>query len=116
MLSFARACPRVKCSLVRWIAQISGVFMFRAEANMQFLERRPTGPEAEREVRKKIRDFMEGDRTDISLRDEFNNWLFREESALSLIPVSAQHFLVGLRSYLTARLLVSTAPWMMLLR
>ena len=53
--------------------------MLRAEANMQFLERRPTGPEAEREVRKKIRDFMEGDRTDISLRDEFNNWLFRED-------------------------------------
>ena len=34
--------------------------------------------EAKREVRKRIRDFMEGDRTDISLRDEFNNWLFRE--------------------------------------
>ena len=46
---------------------------------MQALERRPTGREAEREVRKKIRDFMEGDRTDISLRDEFNNWLFRED-------------------------------------
>ena len=30
-------------------------------------------------MRKKIRDFMEGDRTDISLRDEFNNWLFRED-------------------------------------
>ena len=46
---------------------------------MQFLEHRPTGREAEREVRNKIRDFMEGDRTDISLRDEFNNWLFRED-------------------------------------
>ena len=46
---------------------------------MQSLERRPTGREAEREVRKRIRDFMEGDRTDISLCDEFNNWLFRED-------------------------------------
>ena len=53
--------------------------LLRAEANMQSLERRPTGREAEREVRKKIRDFMEGVRTDISLRDEFNNWLFRED-------------------------------------
>ena len=53
--------------------------MLRAEANMQFLEHRPTGREAEREVRKKIRDFMEGDRTDISLRDVFNNWLFLED-------------------------------------
>ena len=65
--------------LVRWIAQISWSFVFRVEANMQALERRPTGREAEREVRKKIRDFIEGDRTDISLRDEFNNWLFRED-------------------------------------
>lgn len=48
---------------------------------MQSLERRPTGREAEREVRKKIRDFMEGDRTDISLRDEFNNWLLLEDFA-----------------------------------
>ena len=46
---------------------------------MQSLERRPIGREAEREVRKKIRNFMEGDRTDISLRDAFNNWLFRED-------------------------------------
>ena len=53
--------------------------LLRAEANMQSLERRPTGREAEREVRKRIRDFMEGDRTDISLRDEFNNWLFQED-------------------------------------
>ena len=30
-------------------------------------------------MRKRIRDFMEGDRTDISLRDEFNNWLFQED-------------------------------------
>ena len=53
--------------------------LLRAQANMQSLERRPTGRAAELEVRKKIRDFMEGDRTDISLRDEFNNWLFRED-------------------------------------
>ena len=79
MRSSESACSRVKCSLVRWIAQISWSFVLRAEANMQALERRPTGREAEREVRKKIRDFMEGDRTDISLRDEFNNWLFRED-------------------------------------
>ena len=52
--------------------------LLRAEASMQILERRPTGREAEREVRQRIRDFMEGDRTDISLRDEFNSWLFRE--------------------------------------
>ena len=53
--------------------------LLRAEANMQSLERRPTGREAEREVRRRIRDFMEGDRADISLRDEFNNWLFQED-------------------------------------
>ena len=53
--------------------------LLRAEANMQSFERRPTGRAAELEVRKKIKDFMEGDRTDISLRDEFNNWLFRED-------------------------------------
>ena len=46
---------------------------------MQSLERKPTGREAEREVRRRIRDFMEGDRTDITLRDEFNSWLFRED-------------------------------------
>ena len=79
MRSSARACSRVKCSLLGWIAQILGSFVLRAEVNMQFLEHRPTGREAEREVRKKFRDFMEGDRTDISLRDEFNNWLFRED-------------------------------------
>ena len=53
--------------------------LLRAEANRQSLERRQTGREAEREVRKRIRDFMEGDRADISLRDEFNNWLFQED-------------------------------------
>ena len=53
--------------------------LLRAQANIQSLERRPTGRAAEHEVRKRIRDFMEGDRTDISLRDEFNNWLFRED-------------------------------------
>ena len=53
--------------------------LLRAQANMQSLEHRPTGREAEREVRQRIRDFMEGDRTDISLRDEFNNWLFQED-------------------------------------
>ena len=56
--------------------------LLRAEANMQSLERRPTGREAEREVRRRISDLMEGDRTDISLRDEFNNWLFQEDLGL----------------------------------
>ena len=46
---------------------------------MQSLERRPTGREAERDVRRRIRSFMEGDRSDISLRDDFNNWLVRED-------------------------------------
>ena len=53
--------------------------LLRAEATMQSLMRRPTGREAEREVRQRIKAFMEGDRTDISLRDEFNSWLFRED-------------------------------------
>ena len=53
--------------------------LLRAEATMQSLMRRPTGREAEREVQQRIKAFMEGDRTDISLRDEFNSWLFRED-------------------------------------
>ena len=60
-------------------ANLQNQELLRAEANMQSLERRPTGREAEREVRKRIKDFIEGDRSDISLRDEFNNWLFRED-------------------------------------
>ncbi len=53
--------------------------LLRVEANMQSLMRRPTDRVAEREVRQKIKAFVEGDRTDISLRDEFNSWLFRED-------------------------------------
>ena len=60
-------------------ANLKNQELLRDEATMQSLERRPTGREAEREVRRRIRDFMEGDRTDISLRDEFNSWLFRED-------------------------------------
>ena len=60
-------------------ANLKSQELLRAQANMQSLERKPTGREAEREVRRRIRDFMEGDRTDISLRDEFNNWLFQED-------------------------------------
>ena len=41
--------------------------------------RRPTGREAEREVRQRISEFIESDRTAITLRDEFNNWFFRED-------------------------------------
>jgi len=59
-------------------ANLKSQELLRAQANMQSLERKPTGREAERQVRRRIRDFMEGDRTDISLRDEFNSWLFRE--------------------------------------
>ena len=77
--------------------------MLLAEANIQFLERRTTGREAEREVRKKIRDFLEGDRTDSASATNSTTGYSEKISALSLILVSAQHFLGDLRSDLTAR-------------
>ena len=68
--------------------------LLRAEATMQSLERRPTGREAERDVRRRIRSFMEGDRSDISLRDDFNNWLVREDLGF-VIDTSTGEMLFG---------------------
>ena len=57
-------------------------------------------------MRKRIRDFMEGDRTDISLRDEFNSWLFREGLGFVINTRTGEVLLVDLRSDLTASWLI----------
>ena len=49
-----------------------------AEANLAKLERRPSGREAEREVKQRLSAFIESDRSELKTRDEFNSWLTRE--------------------------------------
>jgi DNA invertase Pin-like site-specific DNA recombinase len=49
--------------------------LLEAESKLADLKRRPTGREAEREVRRRIKAFMAGDRSNLQARDEFNAWL-----------------------------------------